>query len=84
MGRRASSSNFCFLSDEAAQPEAERWTVNLQLPHLCGGQHRVLVQAEDGFGHDGLVGQETTAHHLQGATQRGKGLERHHQPITEL
>ena len=32
---------------------------------LCGGQHCVFIQAEDSVGHDGLVGQETAAHHLQ-------------------
>lgn len=33
--------------------------------YLCGGQHRVFIQAEDGVGHDGLVGQEAAAHHLR-------------------
>lgn len=32
--------------------------------YLCGGQHCVFIQAEDGIGHDGLVGQEAAAHHL--------------------
>lgn len=32
--------------------------------YLCGGQHCVFIQAEDGVGHDGLVGQEAAAHHL--------------------
>lgn len=32
--------------------------------YLCGGQHRVFIQAEHGVGHDGLVGQEAAAHHL--------------------
>lgn len=41
--------------------------------YLCGGQHRVLIQAEDGVGRDGLVGQEAAAHHLHGETQSSSG-----------
>ena len=37
--------------------------------YLGGRQHGVLVKAEYGVRHDGVVGQEPAAHHLQGATE---------------
>lgn len=40
--------------------------------YLCGGQHCVFIQAEDSIGHYGLVGQETTAHHLQRGKHRAQ------------
>ena len=43
--------------------------VVLCVRYLGGRQHGVLVQAEYGVRHDGVVGQEPAAHHLQGATE---------------
>lgn len=40
------------------------------ITYLCGGQHCVFIQAEDGVGHDGLVGQEAAAHHLRREKER--------------
>ena len=43
--------------------------VVLCVRYLGGRQHGVLVKAEYGVRHDGVVGQEPAAHHLQGATE---------------
>lgn len=54
---------FCFVSLERNGLKTVQCT-----PYLCGGQHRVLVQAQNSVRHNGLVRQEPAAHHLREET----------------
>lgn len=58
--------NICTGVKAELQSEEEEGGILLDVTrYLSGGQHCVFVQAEDSVSHDGLVGQEATAHHLQ-------------------